>query len=178
LYAYIERVPFYERLGFRSDSEFIFLRGKGFSPPSLAGAVPIDRENLSSIVALDKKCFGASREKLLKPILLDKSSLCYMITEGKGVLGYVAATTYGRAAELGPLVCPRNHSDVALDLLKTVLAKLKGSDVSLCASTKDTSICDMLWDGGFETDFRLMRMFRGKRLTKDCIYLAESLERG
>jgi GNAT superfamily N-acetyltransferase len=178
LYAYVDRVPFYERLGFKSNSEFIFLKGKGFSLPARSKIVRVDKKKVPSIIALDQTCFGAFREKLLKPILLDDSNLCVMTVEGDEVLGYAAATTYDENAELGPLVCSREHGGTALDLLKTVLAKLEGFDVSLCVPKKEASICNMLLDNGLREDFHLMRMFHGKPPTKDCIYLAESLERG
>ncbi len=178
LYAYISKIPFYQRLGFKSDVEFVFLKGRGFSLPIRSEITRVSEEEVPDIIALDQEYAGASREKLLKSLLVSGSNQCYTATRDGKLLGYVAATTYDGRAELGPLVCLRQHREVALDLLKTMLTELDSFDVSLCIPRGEDAICSLLLTHGFREDFRLMRMFHGRTFTKDCIYLAESLERG
>jgi hypothetical protein len=49
----------------------------------------------------------------------------------------------------------------------------------LCsAAKKETEISDVLLKFGFREDFSVLRMFLGQSMARNCIYLAESLERG
>jgi GNAT superfamily N-acetyltransferase len=178
LYAYQERIPFYLRLGFKLDSEFIVLKGKRFSSPAKAGLREFKKADIQMIVEVDSSCFGSSRKKLLEPILLDEGNLCYVCVESRQIVGYVVAKLYGRMAEVGPLVCMKEHSNVAVDLLKTTLNKLQDFEVSMCVPKKEASIVDMLMASGFKESFRVARMFLGCHATEECINLPESLERG
>ncbi len=178
LYAYPDKIPFYTRLGFKYDSDFIVLKGKGISSSVVADVSKAERHDLEQIVDLDKNCFGASRRKVLEPILLDPSNICYVFLQDKQLLGFAAATVYDKTAELGPVVCTPGRSDVAISLLNAALNRLRSYEVSLCIHKREASILDTLTKHGFSESFRVSRMFFGPPVTKDCIYVAESLERG
>jgi hypothetical protein len=178
LYAYIDRIPFYSRFGFKYDSEFVVLDGKGFSVSSGFGVRRAKNHEVRGIIDFDCACFGASRKNLLEPILLNPSNLCYVSTEEGRMVGYSAAKVYERMAELGPLMCQRRREDVAVDLLRAVLNELKGYNVSVCVPQKEKAITDMLRERRFTENFRVARMLRGPSPFTDCIYVAESLERG
>lgn len=177
LYAYMERVPFYKRLGFESDSEFIVMRGKSFCSPVAASARLAEKQDIDEIISYDQFCFGASRRKLLTPILTDPDNLCYVSGEKK-ILGYALAKVYRGAAELGPVVCERGHTEIAVDLLKATLNRLEGLVVSMFVPKRQSAILSFLIDSGFRQTFKVERMFYGPPAGKDCIYMAESLERG
>jgi len=178
LYSYPSKVPFYTRLGFKYDSDFIVLKGRGASSSVTVGASEAGRDDLKQIVDFDQDCFGASRRKVLEPILLDPRNLCYMILKEKQLLGFAAAKAYNRTAELGPVVCSPGRNDVAISLINAALDRLSGSEVSLCLHEREASIVDMLRRRGFSESFKVSRMFYGSPIRKDCIYAAESLERG
>lgn len=178
LYAYDERVPFYRRLGFDYDSEFVVLRGRGTSLTTIANLREAQKEDLWEIADLDRLCFGSSRRKLLEPLLLNQDNLCYVSIEGGHVSGFVVAKVWEGIADVGPLVCGRGRSDIALDLLKATLNRLRGSVVSMCVPEKEAAMISMLMGLGFKEDFRVARMYRGRPVVGDCIYVAESLERG
>jgi predicted N-acetyltransferase YhbS len=178
LYAYLDKIPFYRKLGFEYDSEFIVLRGRGFSSLTMTNLREAQRGETQDIINFDKTCFGASRKKLLEPILLDPNNSCYMATEDGQMLGYAAAKPYEDAAELGPLVCKQGRSDIAINLLKVNLNRLEGCDAYTCVPKKESAILNMLMKHGFKENFRVARMFFKPRMIKDCIYVAESLERG
>ena len=74
LYAYIDKIPFYRKHGFEYDSEFIVLKGKGFSSPVMANLREAKKENTQDIIDLDKACFGGSRKKLLRLVLRDSNN--------------------------------------------------------------------------------------------------------
>jgi len=175
LYSYINRIPFYRRLGFNYDSEFLVLRGKGSSSQTKAS---IREAGIDEIAFFDRQCFGLSRRKLLESILLDPDNLCYISIEEGHVEGFIVAKVYGETAEVGPLICQYGRSDVAIDLLKAVLNRLNGFEVTLCIPEKESIILNVLMESGFKESFRVARMYYGQPIIKDFIYIAESLERG
>jgi len=178
LYAYPHLVKFYERFGFKPDIDFLVLKGKVAFPATEDLLKAATKRDFPKLIELDGECFGANREKLLERILLGKSNLCYVSTENSKITGYVAAKVYGRTAEVGPLICHANGVDEAVLLLKTVLSRLNGFEVFMYLPKKETELLNMLYQAGLKEDFRLMRMFLGPATTKNCIYAAESLERG
>jgi len=178
LYAYIDKVPFYKRLGFEYDSEFIVLTGKGFHSSTIANLREAKKEDIQDIINYDQTCFGSSRRKLLEPILLNQNSSCYVSIENGQILGYAVAKAYEDIAELGPLICRQGRSDIAIDLLKANLNRLEGFEVSMCVPKRESIILNMLIRSGFNENFCVARMFFKPRIVKDCIYIAESLERG
>jgi GNAT superfamily N-acetyltransferase len=178
LYAYMDKIPFYQKLGFKYDSDFAVLRGKSFSSPIIADMREAKGNEIEAIIEFDQSCFGASRKKILEPILHDSNNPCYPFFEDGQLAGYVAAKVYDGIADLGPLVCKYGRSDLALTLLKTVLSRLEGFEVSLCIPEKEQEILNFLIESGFKESFRVARMFYGPRIIKECIYIVESLERG
>ena len=180
LYSYIDKIPFYRRFGFKYNTEFIALKGKGFSDSTSTRTCLREarKENIQEIVNLDNHYFGASRRKLLEKIILNPNNVCFICIENKQILGFVMAKVYERMAEVGPLVCQRGCSDVANDLLKTILNVLEGVEVFIFIPKNEFTILKLLIKSGFREMFRVARMFYGSPLIKDCIYLAESLERG
>jgi predicted GNAT family acetyltransferase len=178
LYAYIDKVSFYKRLGFEVDSEFVVLKGEGFSSGKIAGIVKAKRKNIEEIVSCDSFCFGASRRKVLEPILHDRDNLGYIYIGKERMLGFALAKVWGSMADLGPLVCLQGRDDVAMSLLGAILNQLNGSEVSLCVPKKEKSLLDMLMRGGFAPSFHVARMFYHPSNINSCVYAAESLERG
>jgi predicted GNAT family acetyltransferase len=178
LYAYIDTIPFYRKIGFKYDSEFIVLQGKGFSSPVKADIREIRKEDIGDVIDFDGSCFGASRKKLLEPILLNSNNIRYMSCENGQIVGYAAAKVYDGIAELGPLVCLKGQNDAAAGLLKTALKSMDGYHVSMCIPRKESVIYNLLRASGFGESFPVARMFFGNPSATDCIYMAESLERG
>lgn len=178
LYSYMEKVNFYTRLGFKRESEFTVLKGESSaSSVEEANIIKAGESDIQKIIDFDSLYFGASRGKLLEKIANLKGNLCYYIGKGE-IFGYAMAKVYDRYAEIGPLLCQRAHSDAAAALLKAVLNKLDGFEVSMCLPKKEENLISMLLDAGFTEDFDVARMFSGPLAFKECIYIAESLERG
>jgi GNAT superfamily N-acetyltransferase len=178
LYAYMDKIPFYQKLGFRYDSDFVVLKGKGFSSSVEANLQEAREKERRAIIEFDQSCFGASRRKILEPVLLDPNNLCYVSFEAEQPLGYTAAKVYEGIAYLGPLICKHGRSDIAIVLLKAVFNRLDGFEISMCVSKGEVEILDFLIESGFSESFRVARMFYGPSMFRDCIYIAESLERG
>jgi len=178
LYSYVDRIPFYARQDFQFDSRFIVLKGRGFSASTKAHVRIADDNDMQLIFDLDRSCFGGSRGKLIEPILHDPANLCHVCNDDDRILGFAAAKVSDEVSEIGPLVCRRGYNEVAIDLLKTILKKLKGCEVSLCIPEKESRILNLLKQHGFREDFNLARLFRGTPIINDYIYIVESLERG
>jgi hypothetical protein len=92
--------------------------------------------------------------------------------------GYVLAKVYESMAEIGPLVCRPDNEELAKGLLAKVLSELEGRNVSVYLLQNQTGLLQFLESNGFKKGFSLSRMFLGSTKVQDCIYLAESLERG
>jgi len=178
LYAYPHLVNFYERFGFEPDTDFLVLQGKAAFPATQEMLKAAKKQDIPEVIDLDCRCFGADRRKLLEPILLDKGNLCYVSTEKKEITGYVAAKVYDKMAEVGPLICKANRAKAAMLLLKTILTRLNGLNVFMYIPKKETELLSILFKAGLKEDFQVVRMFMGPAVAKNCIYTAESLERG
>jgi GNAT superfamily N-acetyltransferase len=176
LYAYMERIPFYRRLGFECDSEFTVLKGKGFSSPIGASVRRAEKQELADVITFDETCFGASRKRMLEPILMDPDNLCFVSMEDGQILGFAVAKVYRGIAELGPMAC--KEAETAFDLLSATLSALQGLEASVFVPKREKQIVSMLLESGFNESFGVERMFRGPCVTGECVYLAESLERG
>jgi GNAT superfamily N-acetyltransferase len=178
LYAYPDLVRFYSNFGFTRDEDFLVLHTEALSSltsekPASAGA-----QNIQEIEEFDSRCFGGNRKKLLESIILDRGNLCYYASEGGRVTGYVAATVYEKMAWVGPLICSEGEVNVALSLVRAVLGKLAGKSVYAVVPKKEDALANMLFSAGLSEDFYVTRMFLGQAVAKNCIYMAESLERG
>jgi len=178
LYAYMERIPFYKRLGFKPDLDFIVLKGTAFSSPLSKDVTQAEENDIKEIVEFDCAFLGESREKMIEPILSDPDNLCYISTENEKIVGYSVAKVFRGMAELGPLLCEKRRNSTAMALLKTTLNSLKGLEVSLFVPEKEDAILSMLTKNGFRQSFKVERMFHGPPVGLDWVYMAESLERG
>jgi ribosomal protein S18 acetylase RimI-like enzyme len=178
LYAYPNLTNFYGRLGFERDEVFSVLREEPQDSLNAEVLPMVGIHQIKSIVDFDDRCFGWNRRKLLESIILKAGNLSYYKSTRNNVVGYVVAKVYGKIAEVGPLLCQKGHVDVVVSLLKTILRKLTGLNVYIFAPKKDKTLMDLLFSVGFEEDFYVQRMFLGPATAENCIYTAESLERG
>jgi len=180
LYSYVNKIPFYERIGFRKDSDFIVLKGRAIAYSREAEGRSITGNDMSSIVDYDALCFGGNRGKLLKPLLGISHNVSHMSAENGRIVGYSIAKVYDDTAELGPLICDQGHSETAISLLNSSLNDLEGHEVSLCLSTEQSDVAKALKKLHFRDVFPVTRMFLGPAPASGskCVYAAESLERG
>lgn len=178
LYAYMDRIHFYQMLGFSYDSKFTVLKGKGCTLPFRSAVRRAQKQDVREIIKFDGHCFGASRRKLVEPIILDADNLCYVSFKEGRIVGYVAAKLFGKIGEIGPLMCQKDQVSVAIDLLNSVISKLEEYELLAYVSIKERSILDHLRKVGFTESFQVARMFFGPPLVSGCMSMAESLERG
>ncbi len=178
LYAYPNLIQFYSNLGFRYDEDFSVQHAPALKAMSAEVLSYVGAKHFQQIAEFDRKCFGGDRRKLLESIILEKGNLSYYVSKDDEITGYLAATVYGTMAWVGPLVCQEGNVDAAITLIKGVLSKLTGLSVYVALPKKEMTIAYTLSSAGFKEDFSVARMFLGPSVAKNCIYLAESLERG
>jgi ribosomal protein S18 acetylase RimI-like enzyme len=178
LYSYIDAVSFYRKLGFQREKDFIVVRGNGRLPRKASNARQAVEPEVQEIAEFDFRCLGFSRAKLLKSLLLNPDNFAYVIVENDELMGYAAAKVYGSTAQIGPVVCHRGKIEVAIDLVRAILERLESFDTSMCIPKEQKALSGMLVHQGFCEDFRVIRMFLGKPLGDNCVFAAESLERG
>jgi predicted GNAT family acetyltransferase len=177
LYAYKHLIDFYSKIGFARNIEFSVLKAKKILPVGCKKGQITKLKDFPGILELDCKCFGANRQKLLQP-QLESSNPCYISFQDREVSGYAIAKVYGSFAEVGPMACKRESEENADSLLRSVLNKLQGFQGWLVAPKHETKLLQVALDAGFSIDFDVVRMFLGSPCTQDCVYIAESLERG
>jgi hypothetical protein len=178
IYAYPQLVKFYRRFGFESGIDFLVLKGKVSFRSTHKMLKEANRKDVPAIINFDWQCFGANRKRLLELILLNKYNLCYISTENSKIAGYVATKVYNKTVEVGPLVYRADREEEAELLLKTMLSRLNGLEVFMYIPKKEAFLLNILYKAGLKEDFRVVRMFSGPAVVKNCIYAAESLERG
>lgn len=178
LYAYQHLVKFYENVGFKVNREFSVFQGKPKKQRIEGNLQKIAEKDIPAVLKIDKKCFCGDRKRLLAPIILDKNNQCYMSRNGNRTTGYVATKEHKEMAEIGPLVCRSESSNVAKALLKIALRNSARRDVLVCLPTENMSLVEVLAEAGLKESFRLTRMFLGPAVAESCTYIAESLERG
>jgi GNAT superfamily N-acetyltransferase len=178
LYAYPHLEAFYGKMGFKPNSNFSLLHVECLTKINAVSLPAINKKIFSKIVKFDTSYFGGDRTRLLKTIIQDQNNQSCYITENNSITGYVAVTVTSQAAWIGPLVCQPKRFDAATDLLTSVLSNLTGKSVYVVISKKDTPLHDFFFKTGFSEEFSVVRMFLGKATAQDCVYIAESLERG
>jgi len=181
LYAYVDTVAFYEKLGFNVDSNFVRLVGQVSNAHLLAGqadsAKAMTESDLKDAIRLDKQCMGWNRERLLRRIFNESKDLCYIARDGSELLGFIVADWYRQ--EIGPCICTQRDSKVALSLFKAVLSGLAGVEVRVGVSELKQEIVKALMEIGFQEEFKVVRMYSGKVPEEQgCLLAMESLERG
>jgi GNAT superfamily N-acetyltransferase len=178
LYAYENLKGFYGKLGFKQDIDFTVLRNENMVTQVQSKLPKSESPDLSALVKFDRQFFGGDRKRLLKAILQRKANLCYSSSIGEEINGYAITKVYAKMAEVGPLICKPNNEDAAKILLETILNNLQSLYVSLCLPKQQKSLIEFLESAGFKEDFQVSRMFLGSPNVQDCVYVAESLERG
>jgi N-acetylglutamate synthase-like GNAT family acetyltransferase len=181
LYAYLNRIPFYESLGFARNADYSVLSAEELASSRLQQRIEVDeasKNELKDIIAFDSECFGYCREKLLAAIMSVPRNICYIGHGKNGIEGYVMAKVYKGFAEVGPLVCRGTKKNVELSLLEAVFCEIEGFTAALCVPKNENQILDYARKCGFMESFPVVRMFFNPLSDTDCTTIAESLERG
>jgi ribosomal protein S18 acetylase RimI-like enzyme len=162
LNAYLNVVPFYERLGFRGEYENVRYHGNVRASGTPDAERPATPEDLPAIAHFDSFYFGAPRERLLARLLQEFPQHFLVARDEGGIRGYIVANADAGAVEIGPWVANPTLPDVAGDLLHGLLSRLGPTRIGLTAPTPNEHHERMAGELRLETAFRTLRMYRGR----------------
>src|SRR5713226_2115534 len=100
LNAYLNVIPFYERLGFHREYEVIRWHGSAKAGDAVRGIRPIRAEDHSGLARMDARYFGANRQELIAR-LAEEFPGTFLVAEHRGRLrGFIVGNPSGGACEI------------------------------------------------------------------------------
>ena len=178
LYAYQHLIGFYKSIGFKSHDNFAVLSGTVSLRRQEKTFREANEDDIPALTDFASRCLGGSREKLLKALLTNHNNLCYLASQKEGITGFAFAKVYEEMAEIGPLLCRRDYGEIVTGLLWTILSSLGNLETYAYAPLNEKKLLETLMKAGLKEEFRVTRMFLGPAAAEQCVYIAESLERG
>lgn len=165
LEAVEKAVPLYKRFGFREEFGSLRFRGQLRSLVGLghsaSGIRKMRGTDVVYVAHFDARYFGADRLRVLRSLLADNPSLCYVAKEDGKVVGYIMARRGEDGFWLGPWVCENIEQGRAVF---DVLAKaVSGPDVVFRVGLPAVNAKgrDLLEKLGFQLTGRSVRMILG-----------------
>jgi GNAT superfamily N-acetyltransferase len=141
LYSFKENFRFYRKLGFEQGPRFVRLRREHVSGPGLVvSRLLAEPLTLSSVLALDKRAFGANRRRLIT-VLLDSGFAWYLGYRIGSSASYMLVKTYDDMIEIGPWVSFGLKSSQLDSLLQLAIGKSGRKPIEIaCPLTADSTI--------------------------------------
>jgi ribosomal protein S18 acetylase RimI-like enzyme len=158
LYCFPNRVPFYRRLGFKTEINVQVMLGKG-KKIIFSEVKKLSEDALDEILLLDKKIFGADRSRLLCRLYQEFPKNCFAAYYKKKLVGYIMANGSEDEYELGPWVClPEYQNRYAEQLLRAGINSLDRRIIDLSTPLKNKMIEEILVNYGFKKQGIAVRM--------------------
>jgi ribosomal protein S18 acetylase RimI-like enzyme len=180
LNAYLNVVPFYEKLGFHGEYGIVRWRAR-VSTAERGDARAATPEDLDRLVSFDARYFGAPRKGLLERLLHEYPETFLIEADGPQVLGYLVGSPYDHACEVGPWVVAPGHPRVARDLFHTLVADVGPREFAFTGPGLNPELAAFAGEAGFGEAFRTLRMWWGQDLYPGDargIWAAAGLEKG
>lgn len=162
LNAYLHVVPYYEKLGFRRETENIRFavedrdRREGFS----GGRASIV-EDPATLYDLDARYFGTPRRALLQRLAREKEAFVIAVERGGRPIGYLAASVTEAGCEIGPWVVEPGEPVAATTLLEEAFGHAAAATYAITVPSENRDAIELLTSMGFQEVFRTLRMTRG-----------------
>jgi hypothetical protein len=140
--------------------------GRRSAPPTPAGGAtpssvirPVRVGDAATIVALDQKCVGVGRDRVLRSLLTSSPAAGWTARRGDTLVGFALYRPGASGFNVGPLVAP--DLSTAVELLATTLDRLRARPVII--DVPDPSpLAPWLTDFGLTAQRPLVRMSRGE----------------
>jgi len=162
LNAYLNAIPFYERLGFRREYEVIRWQGPASSGEQVRGVRPIRTADLADLAHMDTKYFGANRRILLARLAEEFSSTFLVAEHGGRLRGFIVGNPSGDSCEIGPWVVEHGSGRVAGDLYRALIVSAGASEVALSGPSRNGPLLEFVRKTRFTEVFRALRMWWGE----------------
>jgi len=178
LNSYPSVVPFYEKLGFRRETENARYTASGVL--GFSGGRARRAEDLGALADFDARFFGASRRKLLDRLATEPGGFVLAVERGDRVLGYVAGTVSAGGCEIGPWVVEPGEPVAAATLLEEALGLEGVTSAGLTVPLVNHPAVEAVEAAGFREAFRTVRMTRGDPAAEDPrgLWALGGLEKG
>jgi len=161
LNAYLNAIPFYERLGFHREYEVIRWHGPSTAGQPVRRIRPIRAEDLTGLARMDATYFGANRHVLLAR-LAEQFSGTFLVAEHRGRLrGFIVGNPSGESCEIGPWVVEPGSERVAEDLYRALIDSAGASQVALSGPSRNGALLEFVRKAQFKEVFRALRMWWG-----------------
>jgi GNAT superfamily N-acetyltransferase len=158
LYAYLNAVQFYERLGFHAEYEVVRWEGHAVGAGPTRGIRPVRRADLDGIARIDAKYFGVGRRAMMAR-LADEFSGTFLVAEKAGRLdGFIVGNPSGASCEIGPWVVERTSGATARDLFASLVGAAGVSEVAFSGPSPNGALLEFVGTGRFHETFRTLRM--------------------
>ena len=150
LYCFDENVEFYKKLGFVKGAPFGRLRReRKQSSPAKAAINSHANPDLSSVLTIDKKAFGADRSRLIRDLLHSKLASVLTVANGDA-RAYLLIKNYEDMCELGPWVSFRASRENLTRMLRESLTRANGKAVEVSTLLHNERALGMLSRHGFQ----------------------------
>ena len=158
LYAYLNAIRFYERLGFHSEYEVVRWTG-----PASTGRVravrPVRLNDLDAIARMDARYFGTNRRALLD-LLVEEFASTFLVAEHRGrIRGFIVGNRSGDSCEVGPWVVEPENEAIATDLVRGLAAATGASELAFSGPTRNEALLEFVRLGRFDETLRTLRMW-------------------
>ena len=159
LNAYLNVIPFYEKLGFLR--EFENRRFAGHSEGRVVPGVRLARaDDLAAMAELDARYFGADRTRLLRRLMEEFPETSLVLDDMGDVAAFAFGNVGGGSCEIGPFVCPPERASQAEDLLHAMFSAANAPCALTVPSVNEKGV-DAARRAGMRDVFRTVRMVRG-----------------
>ncbi|TLZ80399.1 MAG: GNAT family N-acetyltransferase [Methanobacteriota archaeon] len=161
LNAYLNAIPFYERLEFHREYEVIRWHGPASAAEKVRAIRPIREDDLAGLARMDAKYFGANRQALLARLASEFAHTFLVAERGGRPKGFIVGNPSGDACEIGPWVVEPAVTGVAQDLFHALVRAAGSSEVALSGPSQNRALLEFVRGAGFEEVFRALRMWWG-----------------
>ena len=181
LNAYLNAIPFYERLGFHREYEVIRWHGPAPERQKARTVRPIREDDLAGLAGIDARYFGANRLALLARLATEFPFTFLVAERGGRPKGFIVGNPSGDACEIGPWVVEPMATGVAQDLFHALVEAAGSSELALSGPSQNRALLEFVHEAGFVEVFRALRMWWGTNAfpgDPTGIWAAGGLEKG
>jgi len=158
LYAYLNAVRFYERLGFQAEYEVVRWHGGATAGAGQPGVRPVRRADLDGLVRMDATYFGSDRRALITRLAKEFANT-FLVAERAGhVRGFIVGNASGTSCEIGPWVVEPTSRDAAQNLFTALVGAAGISEVAFGGPSRNGALLEFVQGRGFNEVFRSLRM--------------------
>lgn len=153
-------IPLYHRLGF--NDEYRSLRYTGVARPhAVTRTRPMELEDLATVETLDRVVFKGSRHGAISYVFRNNPELAFTSWDGGELIGYIMAKRGKTNVKIGPWICKPGHSEVAEELLHSVMNQVQGEALWVGLPEGNVDGVRILESNGFKSLPSSLRMCYG-----------------